>query len=574
MKRRKLAAILIFSIMLSLFPANFANSSMEDEKNDVWKEVCEWVEWDGGKTINTNKKFSETRQLGGFQITARSLVRENDETTMTVEVKNVTEKTISSAHFDIYLINIYGVSFQAFQYLMPDLAAGETVVLSRGLLSSAPQSKAIYASDWCVSNWRRDLSFVRDDIYVSQPYPTVYPSYRIGADWMEKDEDSGRIYNFSPKATQTKIMGGYRFDHIGVYAENNVSYFCAKATNITSEPIDMILGELYLYDKEGELLYDGHSLGIILGATEPGETTMFCSSATFEEWAYAYDWFISDWYTTENGEKIYYEGEPWTTPKPTPTTTPTATPKVTPTPTATPKVTPTPTTTPKVTPTPTATPKVTPTPTATPKVTPTPTATPKVTPPPPGEPSVSKVKAVCTEENKVKLTWEKASGAKGYHVLRSTKKKSGYKKIKSVSQNKREYVDKTVKKGKTYYYKVVPVYATEVGKAAQAKVVKVSTYALGRPDFKVSSRKTAAGQRYVLLQLTRYEGDYAELYVEYKKKFCKIRIREKRIRSYSGKYRFSYNQNKRSMKFKVRTYRKKKGKKYYSPYSKIRKIKQ
>ena len=77
------------------------------------------------------------------------------------------------------------------------------------------------------------------------------------------------------------------------------------------------------------------------------------------------------------------DGEPATTPTPTPDVTPTPTPDETPTPTPedTPTPTPgdTPTPTPDDTPTPTPTPDYTPTPTPTPEDTPTPTPTPELT---------------------------------------------------------------------------------------------------------------------------------------------------------------------------------------------------
>ncbi len=53
-----------------------------------------------------------------------------------------------------------------------------------------------------------------------------------------------------------------------------------------------------------------------------------------------------------------------------------------------------------------------------------------------------------------KLTWKKNSKATGYAIYRSTKKNSGYKKIATVTKTKKTYTDKTVKKKKTYYYRI------------------------------------------------------------------------------------------------------------------------
>ena len=58
-----------------------------------------------------------------------------------------------------------------------------------------------------------------------------------------------------------------------------------------------------------------------------------------------------------------------------------------------------------------------------------------------------------SNEDMLKISWKKVSGAKGYIISRSTSKNSGYKKIDTVI-GKTSYSDDTVKAGKTYYYKV------------------------------------------------------------------------------------------------------------------------
>lgn len=69
--------------------------------------------------------------------------------------------------------------------------------------------------------------------------------------------------------------------------------------------------------------------------------------------------------------------------------------------------------------------------------------------------ATAKIKSAKATKGKVTLTINKVTGAGKYVVYRSTKKSSGYKQIGTTK--KTTYVDKKVKKGKTYYYKVVAV---------------------------------------------------------------------------------------------------------------------
>lgn len=62
--------------------------------------------------------------------------------------------------------------------------------------------------------------------------------------------------------------------------------------------------------------------------------------------------------------------------------------------------------------------------------------------------------------NRIKMSWKKVSGAKSYTVSISTKEKGGYKKVKTLSSKStsltiRKCGKSKIKKGKTYYVKVV-----------------------------------------------------------------------------------------------------------------------
>ena len=66
-----------------------------------------------------------------------------------------------------------------------------------------------------------------------------------------------------------------------------------------------------------------------------------------------------------------------------------------------------------------------------------------------------------SDEEVLKISWKKVSGAKGYIISRSTKKDSGYSEIDTVSGEKTtSYTDDTVKAGKTYYYTVETMVKT------------------------------------------------------------------------------------------------------------------
>jgi len=56
---------------------------------------------------------------------------------------------------------------------------------------------------------------------------------------------------------------------------------------------------------------------------------------------------------------------------------------------------------------------------------------------------------------KIKLTWKKVKGAKGYAVYRATSKKGKYIKAKTLKKGSNiAYTNSKLKRGKTYYYKV------------------------------------------------------------------------------------------------------------------------
>ena len=67
----------------------------------------------------------------------------------------------------------------------------------------------------------------------------------------------------------------------------------------------------------------------------------------------------------------------------------------------------------------------------------------------------TKMKKVSAVSNGIKVSWKKIKNAKKYVLYRSTKKNTGYTKVKTLGKKKLSYIDKKAKKGKNYYYKIV-----------------------------------------------------------------------------------------------------------------------
>lgn len=82
-----------------------------------------------------------------------------------------------------------------------------------------------------------------------------------------------------------------------------------------------------------------------------------------------------------------------------------------------------------------------------------------------------KVKAYKSGKSNIKVKWGKVDGSSEYTIYRSTKKKGSYKKIGSTKST--SFKDKNVKKGKTYYYKIVANHSNSKFDSAKSSYVKI-----------------------------------------------------------------------------------------------------
>ena len=116
---------------------------------------------------------------------------------------------------------------------------------------------------------------------------------------------------------------------------------------------------------------------------------------------------------------------------------------------------------------------------------------------------------------KVKLTWEKISGATGYQVYRATSRDGTYKLMETVTGT--TYTDTSSKAGKTYYYKVKAVAKSSSADSAFS-AIKYRTCDLPKPDVsitrssgkpKVSWDKVSGAVSYKVYRSTSKTGTYS-----------------------------------------------------------------
>lgn len=234
--------------------------------------------------------------------------------------------------------------------------------------------------------------------------------------------------------------------------------------------------------------------------------------------------------------------------------------------TATPAITPTPTVTPTATSVPTIIPTVTPGTTP-----PSKTATPVTVAPGQNKESLdfSGIKVLPEEGEQVRITWEIIGKASAIKIYRSGKKTGGFKERKQMGGNSVSYVDRSVKEGKKYYYKIRACSAMGVQKWSTVYAVQMQEFVT--PSIQV--KKGRAGKiHYIEIRLKKYSGKYVDIFFDTGKGYKKVKLFSHQIRKYKGKFKIKYTLQNTSLRIRVRTYKKKGKKKIYSTWSKARKI--
>lgn len=184
----------------------------------------------------------------------------------------------------------------------------------------------------------------------------------------------------------------------------------------------------------------------------------------------------------------------------------------------------------------------------------------------------SNVKAARASYNSNKITWQSAGNKNGqwtknitdYVVSRSTSKTGTYTPITTVSSIEKNmtYTDKSLKTGKTYYYKVKMVKGknqSEYSELTSAKptlskpTIKVAK--TGKKSLKITWKKVAGAKQYRIYRATSKNGKYKKI---------------KTVSSSKLKYTNSKLKKGKKYYYKVRAAVKVDGKYTYSPYSTIK----
>ena len=173
--------------------------------------------------------------------------------------------------------------------------------------------------------------------------------------------------------------------------------------------------------------------------------------------------------------------------------------------------------------------------------------------------------------NYIQLTW-KAQGDCEYHIYRSKKKAGVYQCVKIVKGGG-TYKDHQAKRGQTYYYKIMAVNADGSHTSLdEIKPIKVTAAWLMQPV--ISAKKGVYdGRKGVQITLKKYQGKYAVIEGKWGGKYKKIPIRQGTIKSYKAKYRLAYGSQKGTISLRIRTWEKINGKKRYSAYSNVVRLK-
>ena len=179
------------------------------------------------------------------------------------------------------------------------------------------------------------------------------------------------------------------------------------------------------------------------------------------------------------------------------------------------------------------------------------------------------VKAASKTTTSADISWKACYNVTGYNIYRSTSKNGTYKKVGSSTGT--TYTDKGLTKGKTYYYKVAS-YVSSDGKQVISSYSSVASVKAAAPaPATINAKKVKAGAAKITWGKSNGASGY-EVYMatSSKGKYTKISTVAKPTTLSCSKSGLTKG---KTYYFKVRSYTTVNGKKVYSDYTKIVKVK-
>ena len=186
------------------------------------------------------------------------------------------------------------------------------------------------------------------------------------------------------------------------------------------------------------------------------------------------------------------------------------------------------------------------------------------------------LKGTVTNQKAIRLHWSnKVTGSPAKLLLyRKVSGKNSFQKIKAIPVSKRQYLDRKLKKGKKYTYKMVCQNRAKMCVESTAAVSNtIFVPYLSTPVIRIKKIGGKTGG-YLKIKIRKYEGTNAEIYLSQNgNDFKKVVLKNTSIRNYHGNFLLRYQKSMGTIYCKVRTWKKRNGNKKYSQYSAVKQIK-
>lgn len=129
---------------------------------------------------------------------------------------------------------------------------------------------------------------------------------------------------------------------------------------------------------------------------------------------------------------------------------------------------------------------------------------------------------VSLSSEKMQITWRKVSNAMGYEIYRGTQAGGKFKKIATVKGSVRKYIDKSVKSGKKYFYKInaignlngikISSGYSETASFRALKQVQIASVKLTKEDHLLLKwSKVAGATKYKIFRSSAKNGSYKKI---------------------------------------------------------------